>query len=243
MRAILLLLIALPSVASAWPGGARAAVSLAYDDALPSQLEHALPVLDRYRLKATFYLQLSNPALARRMDAWRQAARRGHELGNHTLFHQCSGSKPDRPWVEPHRNLDTTSAAQMRDQVLLANTMLTAIDGKRRRTFTPPCGDEHPYIGLVEQEFAAVKRQGVAADGLDGPRLIALVKQAERTGGFVAFTFHGVGGDYLSVTRAAHEQLVRYLASRRGRVWTDTYLNIATYQKKKETHARPRPHD
>ena len=30
-----------------WPDGRKAAVSLAYDDALDSQLDNALPVLDR----------------------------------------------------------------------------------------------------------------------------------------------------------------------------------------------------
>src|SRR5687768_4418779 len=87
------------SPAFAWPHGARAAVSLAYDDALDSQLDHALPALDRYGLKASFYLTLSNPAVAGRMEEWRAAARRGHELGNHSLFHQCARSKPGRDWV------------------------------------------------------------------------------------------------------------------------------------------------
>ena len=35
-----------------WPNGAVAAVSLTYDDALASQPKYAVPVLDRYGLKA-----------------------------------------------------------------------------------------------------------------------------------------------------------------------------------------------
>jgi peptidoglycan/xylan/chitin deacetylase (PgdA/CDA1 family) len=234
MRAVLLLIAMLHLPAAAWPGGARAAVSLAYDDALDSQLDIALPALDKHGLKATFFLQLSSPAIPKRMAAWRAAAKRGHELGNHTLFHQCSGSKPDRPWVESHRDLDKVSAAQMRDQVVLANTMLAAIDGKQRRTFTAPCGDDHPYLKLIDADFAAIKRDGIAADGKTGQELIALVKSAMDRGGLIALTFHGVGGDYLTVTREAHEELLRYLAANRKLVWTDTYLNIATYQQKKE---------
>ena len=34
----------------AWPSGTMAAVSLAYDDGLASQLDHALPALDRHGL-------------------------------------------------------------------------------------------------------------------------------------------------------------------------------------------------
>ncbi|WP_236422646.1 polysaccharide deacetylase family protein, partial [Escherichia coli] len=77
--------------AFAWPGGARAAVSLAYDDALDSQLDNAIPTLDRHGIKGTFFLQLSSEPVAKRMEDWRAAARGGHELGNHSLFHQCSG--------------------------------------------------------------------------------------------------------------------------------------------------------
>ena len=148
----------------AWPNGARAAVSLAYDDALDSQLDHAIPALDRYGLKATFYLTLSNESVLRRIDEWRQAARSGHELGNHSLFHQCSKMAPAREWVTEQRNLDTTSAGQMRDQVLLANTFLHAIDGKRERTFTPPCGDViasgENYVQSLRSAFVAFRTEG-----------------------------------------------------------------------------------
>lgn len=69
-----------------WPGHAKAAVSLAYDDALDSQLDNALPGLDRYGLKGSFYLQLSNPAVQLRMGEWRAAAQRGHELATTACF-------------------------------------------------------------------------------------------------------------------------------------------------------------
>ena len=71
-----------------WPNGARAAVSLAYDDALGSQLDNAIPALDHHGLRGSFYLTLANPSLGDRLPEWRDAAAHGHELGNHTLFHR-----------------------------------------------------------------------------------------------------------------------------------------------------------
>ncbi|MQA42463.1 polysaccharide deacetylase family protein [Rugamonas aquatica] len=243
--------------AAGWPRGARAAVSLAYDDALDSQLDHAMPVLDKYGLKGSFYLQLSSPVVERRLAAWRRAARHGHELGNHSLFHQCSRAAPGHDWVQPQRNLDTTSAEQMQDQVLAANAMLYAIDGKRERTYTVPCGDRLAggaggvdYLPLIAPAFAAIKAGGgdgvtapmaaldpyavavLAPQGLSGRELIAIVERAAQQGGMVNITFHGVGGDYLSTSSAAHEELVRYLAAHRRIYWTDTFINIMTYVKK-----------
>lgn len=243
----------------AWPQGARAAVSLAYDDALDSQLDQALPALDKAGLKGSFYLQLSSPAVARRMEEWRAAARRGHELGNHSLFHQCARGKPERDWVQPHRNLDTTSVDQIRDQVLLANTMLAAIDGHQERTYTVPCGDTlasgHDYLPAVRGAFAGIKVGGgsgviasmetldpgavpvLAPVGSSGAELIAIVKQAIARGTMVNFTFHGIGGDYLSVSAQAHEELLRFLAANRRQVWTDTFLNIMRHVRQQQ--ARP----
>lgn len=243
----------------AWPHGARAAVSLAYDDALDSQLDHALPALDRLGLKGSFYLTLSNPAVARRMEGWRAAARAGHELGNHSLFHQCARSKPGRDWVEPHRDLDTVSVEQMRDQVLLANTMLAAIDGRRERTFTLPCGDTQAggrdYLPAVRAAFVAIKVTGgsgvidamrsldplavpvATPSGSSGAELIAIVKEAIGRGTMVNFTFHGIGGDYLGVSTQAHEELLRFLAEHRRLVWTDTFINIMQHVRQQQ--ARP----
>lgn len=234
--------------AFAWPGGARAAVSLAYDDALDSQLDNAIPTLDRHGIKGTFFLQLSSEPVARRMEDWRAAARGGHELGNHSLFHQCSGAGPDRAWVAPHRDLDATTREQMQDQVLLANTMLTAIDGRRERTYTAPCFDVQAlggdYLPALHARFVAMKAgngpgvpasmaavdpyrvASIAPVGASGAELIAQVKQARERGTMIAFTFHGIGGDHLSVSSQAHEELVRFLAAHRQEYWTDTFLNI-----------------
>lgn len=44
-----------------WPSGFKCAVSLTFDDGLPSQLKVAVPLLDRYGVKATFYV---NPSAA-----------------------------------------------------------------------------------------------------------------------------------------------------------------------------------
>ena len=241
-----------------WPAGARAAISLAYDDALDSQLDHALPALNRAGLKASFYLQLSSPGIRVRLPEWRAAARAGHELGNHTLFHQCSSAKPDRAWVAAQRDLHTTTVAQMKDQVTLANTMLHAIDGLDERTFTVPCGDERAsdqnYLPAIASEFLAIKSGAAAAGvpfknidpyavpvvvpvGLSGRQLIELVKQAGERDALLNLTFHGIGGDYLTVSAEAHAELLAFLAANRHVYWTDTFLNIMKYVKGKQATA------
>ncbi len=240
------------ATAFTWPNGQKAAVSLSYDDALNSQLDHAIPTLNKYGLKGTFYLQLSSPVIDQRLAEWRAAAATGHELGNHTLFHQCSKSQPGRDWVEAHRDLDQLTVAQMKDQVRMANTMLYAIDGKRERTFTAPCIDKNAggqnYIDAVKSEFVAIKLEsgGVTPDmnkldpyavgvafptGVTGQQLIDIVKQAAAKGTMANFTFHGVGGDHLMVSAEAHEELLKYLSANKNIYWVDTFVNEMKYVK------------
>ncbi len=264
LAGLLIALLGLQSTAAAaelrfaWPHGAQAAVSLAYDDALDSQLDTAIPALDKAGLKASFYLTLGSDVVKRRMADWRAAAARGHELGNHTLFHQCSRSAPDRSWVTPGNDLDQISAEQLVAQIRVGNTLLQAIDGRRERTFTTPCGDLRAsgveYQSMIQPDFVAIKSRlgGLVADmaalnpyavavmapvNATGAQLIEWVQQAARAGTMVNITFHGIGGDYLSVSQQAHEDLLNHLATHRSIYWTDTFINIMRYVKEARARA------
>ena len=243
-----------------WPDGKRASVSLGYDDAINSQLDNAIPALDKHHLKASFYLTLSSETLVTRLPEWRAAAANGHELGNHTLFHQCSRSAPGRDWVTPQNDLDHTSAIQLAAQIRVGNAMLHAIDGKTERTFTVPCGDlkaaGENYLPLVAKEFVAIKSGdgAVVADmqtldpysvgvlapqDVTGAQLIARVDEAIAKGTMVNFTFHGIGGDYLVVSSQAHEELLAFLDAHRDVVWTDTFINIMRHVKQQQAATPP----
>ncbi len=243
-----------------WPEGKIAAVSLAYDDALPSQLDVAVPQLNHAGLKASFYLPLSALTLTTRLADWRAVAAKGHELGNHSLFHQCSRTKPGRDWVLPQHDLDTTAAAKLVDEIRLGNAFLHAIDGKTARTYTAPCTDAlaqgEPYLPLIHNDFIAIKAVvgGVVTDmqqldpyqvpvltphNISGADLIALVKQAGAAGSMVNFTFHGVGGDHLSVSTETHQQLVDFLATN-PQYWTAPFIELMQHVKQQQAVVKER---
>lgn len=222
-----------------WPNGARAAVSLSYDDTLNSQLDNAVPALDKHGIKASFYLILSSEVLFERLDEWRKLAANGHELGNHTIYHPCSAAQPDREWVRPHNDMDRRTVEHMRDEVRVANTFLKAIDGRDERTLTPPCGDVNTrdgnYLEHIKDLVVATKGSenlppGVVSydlpSAVTGQQLIAIVEKAAERGGFANIIFHGVGGDHLAVSTQAHAELIAHLAANRATYWTDTYMNI-----------------
>lgn len=243
--------------AFSWPNGAKAAVSLAYDDALPSQLDTAIPQLNAVGLKGSFYLPLSAASIQNRLADWRAAAAQGHELANHSLFHQCAKSLPNRDWVSPDRDLDQTPASRLVAEIRLGNAFLQAVDGKTQRTFTAPCTDQlaagKPYLPLLTQDFVAMKTivggvvdnmlqlnihavPVIAPSEVTGTQLINWVKAAGAKGTMVNFTFHGIGGDHLQISAAAHAELLQFLASHKDEYWTDTFLNLMLHVKAQQKH-------
>jgi peptidoglycan/xylan/chitin deacetylase (PgdA/CDA1 family) len=238
---LLLLIVGRPVLAGefAWPDGKKAAVSISYDDALNSQLDHALPVLNKNKIKASFYLMLASPVVYERLDEWRAAAKQGHELGNHSIYHPCSASQPGMEWVLPYNNLDKYTIDQMRQEITAANSFLKAIDGRTERTLTPPCfhlmTSNGNYLPAVKELFVAIKNsednlppgsEYLFPVGLTGEELIAFVEKVAAKGGVANVLFHGVGGDHMTTSKEAHEKFVNYLATNRKIYWTDTYLNI-----------------
>jgi len=121
---------ALAQPARAWPNGARAAVSLTYDDGLNSQLDNAAPELDRLGLKATFFLTATNAHW--RLADWEALARDGHEVANHTMTHPCALSGYSAGRFEQ-------SEIDGMESYLDAN-----FGADRERTFAYPCG----YLGV-----------------------------------------------------------------------------------------------
>jgi peptidoglycan-N-acetylglucosamine deacetylase len=230
----------------------KCAVSLTYDDALNVHLDNVIPLLDALGLKGTFYVAPSFPALISRTAEWKAAAAKGHELGNHSLFHPCDGKRQGREWVKSDYDLSRYSVQRMTDEIKIDNFILKLIDNKSIRTFAYPCGDtmagDASYVPQIRNEFAGAR--GVAGkmqsideidrmdigsymiNGQSGDELIALVKQALDNKALLVFLFHGVGGEHdLNVSLEAHKKLLQFLKENEKDVWIAPLADVAEYVK------------
>ncbi|MEO0449142.1 MAG: polysaccharide deacetylase family protein [Pseudomonadota bacterium] len=236
----------LPHLKITWPNGSQAALALTYDDALNSQLEVAVPHLDAIELKATFYVSLGFDDRDAKIETWRSVAASGHELGNHTLVHPCRGSLPGRDWVQPNRDLDTYSKAQLLSEIEEANALLIEIDGKTVRTFAYTCGDVtasgesfindlRPYVVgarsvVRDAPYDPYFVPSFAVDQTPAREMIAYVDEliAKQTVGTI--TFHGIGADHLSITETDHKTLLAYLKAREAEIWVAPLVDILTWE-------------
>jgi peptidoglycan/xylan/chitin deacetylase (PgdA/CDA1 family) len=140
-----------------WPGGKRAALSITFDDADPSQVDLGLPILNEHRIRGSFYVSFRN--LYKRTEAWKQAAAEGHEIGNHTTTHPCSGNFAfARRWP-----LELMTLEQMERDIDDASATIREVLGITPATFAYPCGQKfvgrgeavRSYVPLVAGRFVA----------------------------------------------------------------------------------------
>src|SRR5262249_61911199 len=64
-----------PSTKFTWPDGKRAALSLSFDDGRQSQVDVGVALLDKRKVKATFYVVPS--AVERRREGWNEVVPTG----------------------------------------------------------------------------------------------------------------------------------------------------------------------
>lgn len=236
--------------------GFKSAVVLTYDDALNVHLDKVIPQLDSAGFKGTFYLTVGADAFTKRMPEWKVAAEKGHELGNHTMYHPCQGGTPGRSWVRPDYDLSTYSVKRIEDEIKMTNVLLKAVDGKTERTFAYPCGDlmagGKSYVEAISDDFTAARgadekifQMGqidpyingcFSIAGKNSDYMIDLVKKTMKEGGLLIFLFHGVGGEHnLNVDLKEHKKLVTFLQQNQKDIWVANYIDVMKFVKANQT--------
>ena len=249
---VLLLAAALvPAQSFRWPNNAKAAVALTYDDGVDVHLDHAAPDLEAVNLRGTFYVPGNSQSLAQRLDEWRALEKRGHELGNHAIFHPCLKRAPNgsvRDWLRPERELERYTVRQMVDELQAMNTTLAAIDGRSDRTYAYNCSDTtaggESFVDALRPSFLAARTgddtivgdlrrldpylvPSWAVRDVSGGEMIAFVEKAVDAGTMAVFMFHGVGGGHnIDISREAHRKLVAWLNDHRDTVWTAPFRDV-----------------
>jgi para-nitrobenzyl esterase len=245
-----------------WPNGARAAIVLTYDDAAPSQLDHAIPALDSVGLKGTFFLSNVRQADVGR---WKTASASGHELANHTLNHPCLAGTFEMP---PRQQLEQHTPESVLQEVGQQNVLLTALDGRQEHGFAVPCGQTlaggRDYLEPLRRSklvtysrsvdetdddlqrdpssFDLMRLPGRAFSSPAGtPQLVEFAEKAAKGGGLAVYVFHGVGGDHLAVAARDHSRFVEWLAAHRETYWIATMRDVVDWIAEKNSRAASGP--
>ena len=219
-----------------WPNGARAAVSLTYDDGLDSQLDNATGPLEAAGLKATFFITRDN-AEARAEDWANLAKTSGHEFGNHTVTHPCDLRPytaasfaqrellPMDAWLDEHtgRNAKRLYAypcsvtdlgpGDANRQLARYEALLKTTGFRGART----CDEDDPNSPRYARADPYRLRASATTSDKDDPELATdYVRDAMKRGDWAILVFHDIlerrtGPGETSI--ATHDAVLRWLAA------------------------------
>lgn len=232
-----------------WPEGKQAALSLSFDDARPSQIENGLPLFARYGAAVTFYVVPSN--MEGRLDGWRQAVADGHEIGNHSLRHPCTGNFT---WSR-EKALEDYSPETMRDELREANRRIEELVGVSPEVFAYPCGqtfvgrstETASYVPLVAEQFESgrgwldevandptfvdlAQLTGIPMDEVDFAEILPILESAKEEGRWVVLAGHDIGDEGRQTTRVNMlEDLLEYVRNPAHGIWLAPVGAVTNY--------------
>lgn len=236
-----------------WPEGKQFALSLSFDDARLSQVEGGTALLDSFGVKATFFVVPAQ--VAERLEGWKKAVANGHEIGNHTLTHPCSGNYP----FARHKALENYTLKKMRADIIEANKEIERLLGVPAKVFAYPCGQTfvgrgaktRSYVPLVAKTFLAgrtyrdktpndpgfsdfAQLTGIDMDELDFTAILPILERARENHQWVILGGHEMGESGYQTTRFSMlKQLMEYAANPANGVWLAPVGTVAEYIQRK----------
>ena len=232
-----------------WPNGAKMAISLSFDDARLSQIDKGIPLLDRYQVKGTFYV--SPDRLIERLEGWKQAVAGGHDIGNHTIVHPCSGNYP---WAK-HKALENYTLASMYQELDSANHIIERLLDVTPVSFAYTCG--HTYVGrgtltrsyvpIISSMFATARTwmdnttvdpmfcdfaqlPGIELDGKSFAEIKERIESARETGSWLILAGHEMSDDGRQTSRLSTlDSICQYAMDPANEIWIDHVSNVGNY--------------
>ncbi len=236
-----------------WPEDKKMGLSLTFDDARLSQADTGIPLFDRYYVKATFYI--SPASMTERLDIWKKAVGNGHDIGNHSLLHPCTGNFP---WARD-RALENYTLQTMKEELDSASRFIEEVLGIHPVSFAYPCGqtfvgrghNAKSYIPVVAELFETgrgwldegpndpafcdmAQLTGMELDGKSFEQILTLIEAAKSRGQWLILAGHEIGdeGPQTSLVNTI-EEILKYASDPGNGIWIDSVSNIASYIKEK----------
>ncbi|MCB0685716.1 MAG: polysaccharide deacetylase family protein [Saprospiraceae bacterium] len=235
-----------------WPEGYKAGLSLSFDDARLSDVDVGLDFFREHGVKVTYYVVPAG--VEKRLSKWRQAVSDGHEIGNHTLVHPCSGNFA---WSK-NKALENYTLVSMHRELEQANEQIKELLDVDPVSFAYSCGqtfvgrgsETKSYVPLIAEMFESgrgwlneasndplfadfAQLQGIEMDGKDFEEDIKpIIDAALTSGSWVVLAGHEIGEGGNQTTRTSMlRDLINYVKEAHPEIWLAPVGDIAHYVK------------
>jgi peptidoglycan/xylan/chitin deacetylase (PgdA/CDA1 family) len=234
-----------------WPEGKQIAISLSFDDARASQVDAGTALLDQYGVKGTFYVVPNS--VKQRLEGWKKVVASGHEIGNHSFNHPCTGNFP---WSR-QKAIENYTLKKMRSELILANKDIKELLGVEAEVFAYPCGQTYigrgentkSYVPVVSKLFLSgrgwldegpnapqfcdlAQLTGMEMDGKDFEQILPLIENAKKSGAWLVLAGHEMGTSGNQTTRLSMlKKLIEYAQNPANGIWIAPVGTVAKYIK------------
>lgn len=213
--------------------GFSGAVSFTFDDALQTQLDNVVPALKQRNIHATFFLYDVGGAFTNNKALWVAAAKDGNELANHSVSHADFSKSIDANYevsdmASRLRNADASIQASTFAFPYCAIGYEPAVQSEniigRGCWFMPPFTPmkwNSPPSNWNNVGAIYIGDDATAT----GPTITAL--DAAKTGGWIVTLAHGVGGDWVAITK--NNMYALFDRALQNGLWVGTFMEVAAY--------------
>jgi hypothetical protein len=211
-----------------WKDDKKAAFMLFFDDSMPSHVKNVVPELKGRKMIATFYVNPGKGEWQVNKEKWeKELPAEGMIYGNHTFTHK--GVK---------------DMADAEEEFGKCNDAIMAVHPEYKKpcliSFGTP-GVKQGAWNITPDELKVLyaKHHLVLRTNVNGRFAFIHLKTAEEmlkvvdktieTGGSDCVAFHGVGGEWLSISMPIFMQFINGLADKREALWITDHISLHKY--------------
>ena len=231
-------------------GDRTAAVSMTLDDGLRNQDDFAVPLLNQYGIRATFYVipgltpETNEEATKKKPGdhggiSWprlKELAAQGHEIANHTWTHIPLTKIQDGQRVD-------LEAAKMDEQIAKAYDAIKERIGVAPFTFATPGNGTSDVVRAAGHKYHPVIREHCERFGAWPPtskdftaaQANAMVDRYLKKGEALVWMMHGITEGYNALSGPdILEDHLMHLRSKEDVLWIDTFAHVSRYAKERD---------
>jgi peptidoglycan/xylan/chitin deacetylase (PgdA/CDA1 family) len=227
------------------------AISLSFDDARESQVLIGTNLFNQFGVKATFYVVPSS--VKKQLAGWKDAVKSGHEIGNHSLTHPCTGNFG---WSRKNA-LEDLSLEKMKYELTECNKQIKDLLQVDSKVFAYPCGQKFVGRGVDTKSYvpivAALFQSGrgwmdeapndpmhcnfsqltcIEIDGKTFEQLVPIINDAKKNGLWLVFGGHEINVEGNQTTRVETlKKLMEYVNDPANGVWIQPVGAVSKYIK------------
>ena len=192
-------------------------------------------------------------SVKQRLEGWKKAVANGHEIGNHSFNHPCTGNFP---WSR-QKAIENYTLKKMRNELILTNKAIKELLGVEAEVFAYPCGQTYigrgentkSYVPVVSKLFLSgrgwldegpnapqfcdlAQLTGMEMDGKDFDQILPLIENAKKSGAWLVLAGHEMGGSGNQTTRLSMlKKLIEYAQNPANGIWIAPVGTVAKYIK------------